>query len=118
MDDMSSQVMTKKKKGGGELDDIMSEVADRGEISEADKAAQLAAFREAKIASFNPLPPGRIIPDPIPGMDGESPRRSSERLEFSLVVSSTPKVVLHSIACRALGQSQLPIPSRSAHPLP
>ena len=60
-DETSSQVITKQKKPS-ELDDIMSEVAGRG-------SEPVIVPRSAGIG---PLPPGRIKPDPIPGMDGES----------------------------------------------
>lgn len=60
-DETSSQVVTKTKKTSSELDDVMSEVADRAE----------EPVITPRSAGIEPLPPGRIKPDPIPGMDGE-----------------------------------------------
>lgn len=63
-DETSSQVVTKNKKTSSELDDVMSEVADR--VKEP--------VITPRSAGIDPLPPGRIKPDPIPGMDGEDMR--------------------------------------------
>lgn len=65
-EEVASQVMTKKKKKGGELDDIMSEVAARGNDQ------PIVVPRNAGV---KPMAPGPIKPDPIEGMDGESARR-------------------------------------------
>lgn len=64
-DETSSQVVTKNKKASSELDDVMSEVADRGDEE---------PVITPRSAGIEPLPPGRIKPDPIPGMDGENMR--------------------------------------------
>lgn len=64
-EEMASQVMTKKKKKGGELDDIMSEVAGR---------ANDQPIVVPRNAGVRPMAPGPIKPDPIEGMDGESTR--------------------------------------------
>lgn len=73
--DTSSRVATKKKKGGGELDDILSEVAGRADDAPVVVPRAVLKTDEPIIvprgAGIAPMAPGPIKADPIPGMDGE-----------------------------------------------